>query len=128
MARYIFLSGNIINNIVESGNGTPSVPFGTDTVTLALTGTESVGDDISTILVYVKVAKQAALDAFLNANFDLLSFIRNGTSTLVTGVGVGTFLATITDNYRTIRANIAAAGTVNAVNAININSGWPNNP
>jgi hydrogenase maturation factor len=71
---------------------------------------------------------QAALDLLLDMNFDLKAFIRAGTSTTVTGTNVGTFLATICDNYRTIRASIAAATTLTQLNAININSGWPANP
>jgi hypothetical protein len=71
---------------------------------------------------------QADLDAWMNANFDLLSFIRAGHNSAVTATGIGTFLATITNNYRSLRAQIAAASTVAAVQAINIQSGWPSNP
>jgi hypothetical protein len=79
-------------------------------------------------LSWNKTQKQAALDAFFDANFDLKAFIRAGSATNVTGAGVGTFLATITNNYRSLRASIAAAANVAAVNAINISSGWPSNP
>lgn len=79
-------------------------------------------------LSYTKTQKQAALDAAFNANFDLAAFIRGGTATNVTSANVGTFLATITNNYRSLRAQITAAASVAAVNSINLNSGWPNNP
>ncbi len=79
-------------------------------------------------LTWTKAQKQTALDLLLDNNFDLKAFIRAGTSTTITGTNVGAFLATITDNYRTLRASIAAGATVAAVNAININAGWPANP
>lgn len=71
---------------------------------------------------------QSQLDALLDNNFDLKAFIRAGTATSITGTNVGTFLATICNNYRTLRASIAAATTVAQLNAININAGWPSNP
>jgi len=79
-------------------------------------------------LQYWQTAQQAALDTLFNANFDLAKFIRAGTATNVVAAGVGTFLATITNNYRSLRAQIAAATSVAQVQAININSGWPSNP
>lgn len=82
----------------------------------------------ATQLAYAKAQKQVALDALLDGNFDLKAFIRAGSSTGVTAAGVGTFLATITNNYRTLRASIAAAIDVATVTAINISSGWPGNP
>ena len=82
----------------------------------------------ATELQWNKDQKQAALDINLNNNFNLVAFIRAGTATPVTGTQVGNFLATITSNYRNLRAQIAAATTVAQVNAINVNSGWPSNP
>lgn len=79
-------------------------------------------------LLDAKALKQAQLDAFFNAHFDLASFIRDGTVTTVTATQVGTFLATITNNYRTIRANKDAAGTIAAAMAIDVTAGWPSNP
>ena len=79
-------------------------------------------------LAWIKAQKQAALDAAFDTNFDLAKFIRGGTATTITATNVGNFLATITNNYRALRASIASAATVAAVNAININSGWPSNP
>lgn len=78
-------------------------------------------------LAYAKQVKQAALDTLFNANFDLAKFIRGGTATGITAANVGTFLAQITNNYRTLRASIAAAADVATVNAISLN-GWPSNP
>lgn len=79
-------------------------------------------------LTYIKRQKQAALDALFDASFDLAKFIRGGTTSPVTAAQIGTFLATITSNYRLLRASIASAVNVAAVNAININGGWPANP
>lgn len=79
-------------------------------------------------LTYWKTITQAALDDEFNSHFDLAAFIRAGTATSVTDTQVGTFLATITNNYRSKRASIATAGTVAAVQAINIAAGWPSNP
>src|SRR5579859_7126010 len=47
---------------------------------------------------------QVQLDLLLDNNFDLKQFIRAGQLTTVTATNVGTFLATICDNYRTLRA------------------------
>ena len=82
----------------------------------------------ATELADAKATKQAALDALLDQNFDFKAFIRAGTATGITGANIGTFLATITNNYRTLRSAIASASTVQNVQAVNINSGWPNNP
>jgi len=79
-------------------------------------------------LAWWKTYWQLQLDTLLDNNFDLKAFIRAGNSTSVTGTQVGNFLATITDNYRSLRASIAAAASVAAVQAININNGWPSNP
>lgn len=82
----------------------------------------------ATELSFNKTQKQTALDALFDANFDLAKFIRGGTITTITAANVGTFLATIANNYRSLRAQIAAASSVAALNAININAGWPSNP
>lgn len=79
-------------------------------------------------LNFSKAQKQAALDALFDANFDLAKFIRGGTSTSITATNVGTFLATITNNYRSLRAQISTASTLAILNGINISSGWPSNP
>jgi hypothetical protein len=79
-------------------------------------------------LVELKALKQAALDELFDTRFDLSAFIREGTATNVTSNNVGSFLSTITNNYRTKRAQIASAADAAALDAINILSGWPNNP
>lgn len=79
-------------------------------------------------LAWNKAKKQTALDAAFDANFDLTKFIRGGTASSITAANVGAFLATITNNYRSLRASIAAAANLSALNTININSGWPSNP
>lgn len=75
----------------------------------------------------LKYIKQTALDTEFDDNFDIPAFIRGGTAT-VTAANVGNFIAQITNNYRTLRAQIAAAATPTALNAIDITSGWPANP
>lgn len=82
----------------------------------------------ATELAYHKVVAQQALDDWFDAHFDLAKFIRGGSAVNITAANVGTFIATITNNYRTLRASITAAATVAAVNAINVNGGWPSNP
>ena len=79
-------------------------------------------------LSFHKTLKQSELDAFFDANFVLTEFIRNGTSTSITGANVGAFLAQITNNYRSLRIQIQAATAVAQVDAINVKSGWPANP
>ena len=79
-------------------------------------------------VVWYKKRKLINLDEQFDKNFDLAKFIRNGTATNITAANVGTFLAAITNNYRSLRAAINAASDIAAVNAINLNSGWPSNP
>jgi hypothetical protein len=79
-------------------------------------------------LVFVQAQKQGQLDGFFNVHFDLAAFIRDGTITTITAAQVGTFIATIANNYRSKRAAIAAALTITAVNAIDVTTGWPANP
>lgn len=96
-----------------------------------LTGAQNIISAYSggaTELSWNKTKKQVALDVLFDANFDLKAFIRAGSATNITATNIGTFLATITNNYRSLRASIAAAANVAAVNAININAGWPSNP
>lgn len=79
-------------------------------------------------LAYHKAQKQAALDTFFNANFDFLQIVHGGTSS---NVSVGSFMSLLAgalNNYRSLRSSIANAANVAAVNAINVNSGWPANP
>lgn len=82
----------------------------------------------ATELTSAKAVKQAALDALFDANFDLAKFIRGGTIATITAANVGNFLATITNNYRSLRAQIANAANMAALNSINISAGWPANP
>ncbi len=89
---------------------------------------QAVIDNFNLALETARNNKQQALDDLLDGNFDLKAFIRAGTSATITAANVGSFLATITNNYRSLRAQIAAAASVSAINAINFNSGWPNNP
>lgn len=76
----------------------------------------------------LQFVQQAALDTLLDANYSLPKFTRQGQATGITGANVGAFLAQITNNYRTLRASIAAATTLAQLNAIDITLGWPANP
>lgn len=71
---------------------------------------------------------QGQLDTNLNNNFNLIAFIRDGTLTTLTGTNVANFLANSTNNYRSLRQQIASATTLAQLQAININAGWPSNP
>lgn len=120
-------------NLDVNSNGTLTISCQSNSSTTTIAA-GSTGAQITT--AYQSIAPvsegqtdlQTQLDNLLDNNFDLVKFIRAGTSTTVTATNVGTFLATICDNYRTLRASIAAASTWAALNAININSGWPSNP
>lgn len=82
----------------------------------------------STVLAIQQALKQAQLDAILGADVDIIVMVQNGSVTTLTGTQVATFLANSTNNYRSLRAQIAAATTAAQVQAININAGWPANP
>lgn len=82
----------------------------------------------STSLDIQQALRQAELDALLVANADMVSLIRAGQSTTTTATTVATYLSNGTNNYRSLRAQIANAATPAAVRAININAGWPPNP
>jgi hypothetical protein len=71
---------------------------------------------------------QAQLDALLDDKSDLVAFICAGTNSSLTATNVGGFLASITNNYRSLRAQISAATSLAQLQAININQGWPSNP
>lgn len=79
-------------------------------------------------LTYWRSIWKARLDAMFDKHFDLAQFVRDGTVTTITGTQVGNFLASVTNNYRSLRSQISSAATVAAVKAIDITSGWPNNP
>lgn len=118
-----------------------NTPVTCATFTAAITSIVTISLSSSTLLAAYTVAAaiptsvadlqallQAALLALFTQNFNLQQFIINGTAATITATQVGTFLATITNNFRSLRASIAAATTVSQLNAININAGWPSNP
>lgn len=106
-----------LNTVVGLGFSAPSL-LAAYTVAAAIPA--SVAD--------LQALLQVALLALFTQNFNLAQFIINGTAATITATQVGTFLATITNNFRSLRASIAAATTVSQLNAININAGWPSNP
>ena len=91
----------------------------------------TAGAGVPMPVVDLKVVLQAALDAMFDAmfdtNFSLPGFIRGGMATGITAPQVGTFLATIMNNYRILRASISGATTVAQLQAVNIQAGWPAN-
>lgn len=120
--------------ILYNANGTITLVSESNktlTQTLAAGSTQAQVDSAAASFFPVadyQAAKQAQLDALFDIKFDLAKFIRAGTATTVTAANVGTFLSQITNNYRTLRASIAAAASVAAVNAIDVTAGWPSNP
>jgi hypothetical protein len=79
-------------------------------------------------LTYNQTVKQQALFDLVVAKYNLRELADLGTTTTMTGTQVGTYLAGVGNNYRSLKAQIKAAATVAAVNAININAGWPAYP
>jgi len=79
-------------------------------------------------LLIAQANKQDNLDVLLVTNADMVRLVQGGNSTTTTGAAVSTYLSNATNNYRSLRAQIAAATTVAQVAAININAGWPPNP
>jgi hypothetical protein len=82
----------------------------------------------STSLAIQQALKQAQLDALLATKADTVGMVQGGQSSTTTGTGVANYLSASTNNYRSLRAQIAAATTAAQVQAININGGWPSNP
>lgn len=118
-------------NVNRDGTMTIGCQSNSTTTTIAANSTASQITTAYQSVAPVSEGKsdlQTQLDAFLDQLMNFNAFIRAGTSTTVTGTNVGTFLATICNNYRTLRASITAATTWAGLNAININSGWPANP
>lgn len=79
-------------------------------------------------IALVKAAKQAELIAYFRRFFDLTEFVLAGSLNTVTVTQLNNFQVQIINNERTLRANIAAAATISAVNAIDLTAGWPSNP
>lgn len=115
----VILENNIVTSQVPCGESTnpPSVEIDT---------TDSRW--VAALLANARRNKQELLDIQFQTRFDLIKFIQQGTATNVTGTQVGNFLASTTNNYRSLKASIATAATPAAVNAIDITAGWPANP
>jgi hypothetical protein len=79
-------------------------------------------------LAWCKTCQLAALLAYLQNYLNLSNFVDGGTATNVTGTGVGTFLADLTNNYRTKKQAIQNATTSAQVWAVDFQTGWPSNP
>lgn len=89
---------------------------------------DSLSNKASTILSIQQDIRQAELDKLLRNNADMVTLIQGGNSTTTTATTVATYLSNGTNNYRSLRAQIANAATPEAVRAVNINGGWPPNP
>ncbi len=79
-------------------------------------------------LAFLQQYQQAGFDAYFDYHFDLKAFIRAGTVATVTAANIGAFLAQITNNYRSIRAQIFATTSQSQLLAIDWTQGWPSNP
>jgi hypothetical protein len=126
MARWLILEGDIVVNVV-GGDTAPDAGPGQEVI-LDPTDSVNVGDDMTAVLWYVRMRKQEDLDEYLDTNFDFTAFIRAGTVTTTTGTQVAAFIAANNNRYRVLRASIAAASTIAAINAIVVTTGWPANP
>jgi len=82
----------------------------------------------ATELTSVKDVRKKALFDLCDTQYDLRSLADGNTSPSLTSTNVGQYLASVGNNYRTLKANINAAANTAAVNAININTGWPTYP
>jgi hypothetical protein len=72
---------------------------------------------------------QAQLNALLEHKLDLVAFICAEANSSMDATNVATtLLATVADNYRSLRAQISAATSLGQLQAINIYQGWPRSP
>jgi hypothetical protein len=58
----------------------------------------------------------------------LFEMIDAGAATNITNAQFTTYLVAVTNRYRTIKAQINAATTVQEVEAVSLTTGWPANP
>jgi len=79
-------------------------------------------------LTYAKDTRKRSLYDLVDNYYDLRALADGNTTTNLSANTVGTYLANVGNNYRTKKAAINAAATVAAVNAVNINTGWPAYP
>lgn len=79
-------------------------------------------------LPWCQTYQLAALLAYLQNYLNLANFVDGGSSTGVTGTNVGSFLASLTNNYRTKKQAIQNASTSAQVWAVDFTTGWPANP
>jgi hypothetical protein len=79
-------------------------------------------------LAWWKITQQQNNLAYLQAYLNLANFVDGGASQTVSGTAVANFLASLTNNYRSKKAAIAAATTSTQVMAIDVTSGYPSNP
>lgn len=126
MARWLVVVNDIVTNIVESPAAPDLAPG--ETAYVAVTGAESPGDNLLTVLWYAKLKKQAALDARWATVSDYDNTVKSGTNTSFTDAQYLALMAGNPRNYRTKRTAISAAATVAAVNAVDVTAGWPSNP
>jgi len=82
----------------------------------------------ATELTYAKDTRKKALFDLVDGYYDLRALADGNTTTNLTANTVGSYLAVVGNNYRAKKADINAAATVAAVNAVDINTGWPPYP
>lgn len=88
---------------------------------------DSLTTRTSTSLPIQQAIKQAELDKLLITNADVVTMVKGGQNSSTTGTGIANFLSTSTNNYRSLRTQIANATSAAQVQGININAGWPAN-
>ena len=79
------------------------------------------------LLAAAKRKRLAQLRNGLMNRADLVSLIFGGTAS-PTGPQYAAFMAAVVTNARSLISQINAAPDLAALNAINLNSGWPSNP
>jgi hypothetical protein len=82
----------------------------------------------ATELTFTKDTRKKALYDLVDNYYDLRALADGNTTTNLSANTVGTYLANVGNNYRTKKAAINNAATVAAVNAVDINTGWPAYP
>lgn len=82
----------------------------------------------ATELTLAKDVRKKALFDLVDGQYDLRALADANTAPVLTSASVGGYLASVGNNYRSKKAAINAAANVAAVNAVDINAGWPAYP
>jgi hypothetical protein len=77
---------------------------------------------------WLRARKLDALKDAVREKVDLFGLMDGGSATNITATQFATFWATATNNYRSLKAQIAAAPDQATLAAISLGAGWPANP